>query len=193
MKDGKLLSLRMVAYLGVLAAMGIVLAALRPVNLWDVRVSFTFVPIAAGAILFGALPAAILGAVIDVLGAILFPSGSFFPGFTLTAFLHGLIYGLLLYQEPGKTAPAAADVPEPQGFFRRHAELLRVVLAVLLYLVVCSLGLNTLWISILYGSPFLPSLLRRLVQAAVMGPVQIVIIGLMLPILNRLRPSLRLP
>ena len=163
----------MIAYLGVLAAMGIVLAALRPVNLWDVRVSFTFVPIAAAAMLFGPLPAAILGAVIDVLGAILFPSGSFFPGFTLTAFLHGAIYGLFLYEKPRRVPP-----------------LLRAVLAVAVYLLVCSLGLNTLWISILYGTPFLPSLLRRLIQAAVMGPVQVLVIGLLQPLLRRLRPTL---
>lgn len=186
----KLFGIRGIAYLGVLAAMGVVLAALRPVSLWDVRVSFTFVPIAVGAILFGPLPAGVLGALIDVLGAILFPSGTFFPGFTLTAFLHGLIYGLFLWQKPGETVPAPAEEGGLRGFLRRHRDLLRVICAVLVYLAVCSLGLNTLWISVLYGTPFLPSLLRRLVQAAVMGPVQILVLALLVPLLRRLRPRL---
>lgn len=173
------LNVRMLAYLGMLAAMGVVLAALRPVNLWNLRISFTFVPIALAAILFGPLPAALLGALIDVLGALLFPSGVFFPGYTLTAMVQGLIYGLFLYADPGETSEADT-----------RRELLRVIGAVLVYTLVCSLGLNTLWISITSGSPFLPLLSTRLVQAAVMTPVQIVVIGLLRPVLRRLRGKL---
>ena len=55
---------------------------------------------------------------------------------------------------------------------------------------VCSLGLNTLWISITSGSPFLPLLSTRLVQAAVMTPVQLVVIGILVPTLRRLRGKL---
>lgn len=188
----KRLNVRMLAYLGLLAAMGVVLAALRPVNLWNLRISFTFIPIAVAAILFGPLPAALLGALIDVLGALLFPSGVFFPGYTLTAFVHGLIYGLFLYQKRRKAAPPT--LPEVEGalrrFLRKSDDPLRILAAVLLYLIVCSLGLNTLWISITSGSPYLPLLSTRLVQAAVMTPVQIVVIGLLLPTLRRLRGKL---
>ena len=171
----------MLAYLGMLAAMGVVLAALRPVNLWNLRISFTFLPIAVAAILFGPTSAALLGALIDVLGALLFPSGVFFPGYTLTAMVQGLIYGLFLYERPdGDREPAP------------RRELLRVIGAVLVYTLVCSLGLNTLWISVTSGSPFLPLLSTRLLQAAVMTPVQLAVIVLLRPVLVRLRGKLKL-
>lgn len=175
----KRLNVRMLAYLGLLAAMGVVLAALRPVNLWNLRISFTFIPIAVAAMLFGPMPAALLGALIDVLGALLFPSGVFFPGYTLTAIVQGLIYGLFLSEQPGETREAST-----------RRDVLRVIGAVLVYTLVCSLGLNTLWISITSGSPYLPLLSTRLVQAAVMTPVQLVVIGLLLPTLRRLRGKL---
>lgn len=174
------MNVRMLAYLGLLAAMGVVLATtLRLVNLWNFRISFTFIPVAVAAILFGPTPAALLGALIDVLGALLAPSGVFFPGYTLTAMVQGLIYGLFLYEQPGETREAST-----------RRDLLRVIGAVLVYTLVCSLGLNTLWISITSGSPFLPLLSTRLVQAAVMTPVQLVVIGILVPTLRRLRGKL---
>ena len=38
---------------------------------------------------------------------------------------------------------------------------------------ILSLFLNTLWISVLYGSPYVPLLGTRLIQCAIMIPVQI--------------------
>lgn len=187
----KHISVRSIAYLGVLAAMGVVLAALRPVNLWDVRVSFTFVPVAAAAILFGPLSAAVVGALIDVLGAILFPTGSFFPGFTLTAAVQGAIFGLLLYQRrrdadgsDGTDGGWAASASP----FRRPGTWLRPLAAALLSALVCTLALNTLWISVLNGVPFVPLLLRRLIQAAVMAPVQFAVLLFLRPALLRAFP-----
>lgn len=174
------MNVRMLAYLGLLAAMGVVLATtLRLVNLWNFRISFTFIPVAVAAILFGPTPAALLGALIDVLGALLAPSGVFFPGYTLTAMVQGLIYGLFLYEQPGEEREPCT-----------RQDVLRVVGAVLVYTLVCSLGLNTLWISITSGSPFLPLLSTRLVQAAVMTPLQLAVIGLLVPTLRRLRGKL---
>lgn len=174
------MNVRMLAYLGLLAAMGVVLATtLRLVNLWNFRISFTFIPVAVAAILFGPTPAALLGALIDVLGALLAPSGVFSPGYTLTAMVQGLIYGLFLYEQPGEEREPCT-----------RQDVLRVVGAVLVYTLVCSLGLNTLWISITSGSPFLPLLSTRLVQAAVMTPLQLAVIGLLVPTLRRLRGKL---
>lgn len=184
----KHISVRSIAYLGVLAAMGVVLAALRPVNLWDVRVSFTFVPVAAAAILFGPLSAAVVGALIDVLGAILFPTGSFFPGFTLTAAVQGAIFGLLLYQRRRDADGTDSGRAASASPFRRPGTWLRPLAAALLSALVCTLALNTLWISVLNGVPFVPLLLRRLIQAAVMAPVQFAVLLFLRPALLRAFP-----
>ena len=123
-------------------------------------------PVVIAAILLGPLYAGIVGALADFLGAILFPIGTYFPGFTLTAFLMGLCYGLFLY---------------------RSQSFPRIFGAVAVHQLVLSLLLNTLWISLLYGSPFVPLLVSRLPQCAILAAVQLVVI----PLIARLLPRIR--
>ncbi len=138
----------MIVYIGVLTAMEIVLNRFLSINAWNLKIGFSFVPVAIAGMLFGLLPAAIVAALGDFVGALVFPIGPYFPGFTFTAFLTGAVFGFFL---KGKTS-----VPR--------------VLAIL------SLLLNSLWISVLYGSPYLPLLSTRIVQCAVLIPVEIILI-----------------
>lgn len=142
---------RMVAYLGVLTAAEIVLSRFLSINAWNLKIGFSFVPVMIAAILFGPLPAGIVAAMGDFLGAVLFPIGPYFPGFTFTAFLTGLVFGFFLHE---KQTP------------------MRILAAVAINQLVLSLLLNSFWISILYGSPFIPLLTTRLFQCAVLAPVQ---------------------
>ncbi len=144
------------AIMGLLIAAEIVLSRFFSINAWNIRIGFGFVPVAFAGILLGALPAGIVAAAADVLGALLFPTGPFFPGFTLTAFLTGVVLGAFLYEK--QTYP-------------------RIVCAVLLNQLLLSWLLNSLWISILYDSPYLPLLGTRLIQIAILVPVQIIVIG----------------
>lgn len=90
---------------------------------------------------------------------LLFPTGgSFFPGFTLTAFLTGVVYGVFLYNKP-KTWP-------------------RIIGAVLIVCLVINLGLDTLWLSILMGKGYIALLPTRIMKAVLMIPVQTFIIGI---------------
>ncbi len=146
--------IRTVVYLGVLTALEIVLSRFLSISAWNMKIGFSFVPIAAAAILFGALPAGIVAALGDFLGAVLFPIGPYFPGFTLTAFLTGVVWGLFLHKEQ---------------------TTLRILAAVAINQLALSLLLNTLWISVLYGTPFVPLLGTRAVQCAILGPVQFIV------------------
>ena len=82
--------------MGLLIALEIVLSRFLSINAWNIRIGFSFVPIAAAGMLLGPIPAGIVAAAADILGATLFPSGPFFPGFTLTAFLTGTLLGVFL-------------------------------------------------------------------------------------------------
>ncbi|MEM5781163.1 MAG: folate family ECF transporter S component, partial [Lawsonibacter sp.] len=63
--------------------------------------------------------------------------------------------------------------------FGRRQTAVRILSAITVNQIVYSLLLNTLWISILYSSPFIPLLATRVLQCAVLGPVQfITILGL---------------
>ena len=65
----------------------------------NVKISPSFIPIALAGAMFGPLPAAIVGALGDILSFILVPTGgSYFPGFTISGFITGFIYGCALYK-----------------------------------------------------------------------------------------------
>ncbi len=161
----KKLKTRELTTMAVLAALEIVLSRFLSINAWNTRIGFSFVPIVTAAILLGPVPAAIVAAVADVIGAVLFPTGAFFPGFTLTALLSGAVYGLFLHKDQ---------------------KLIKVVMAVAVHQLVLSLLLNTLWISVLYGSPYGPLLVTRLFQTALIAAVQLVCIPVLAGICKRI-------
>lgn len=151
----KKLNTRMITTIAVLIALEVILSRFLSINIWSNKIGFAFVPCALCAVLLGVGPTVILELVADLLGATLFPSGAFFPGFTLTAGLRGLTYGLLLgkSQTPG-----------------------RIMAVVLINNLLLGLVLNSLWISILYGSPIEALIVARLVQCLILIPVEFVVI-----------------
>ncbi len=156
-------NIRDIAIIAVLIAANIVLARLLSVQMWNMKFSFSFLTVAIGAALYGVWGGAVVGGLSDFLGAILFPAGTYFPGFTLTAVIVGIVFGL---------------------FFKKKFSFLRISLAVIITQICCTLLLNSLWVSILYGSPFLPTLTTRLLQAGIMTVVQIVSMFLLFDKLN---------
>lgn len=163
----RMFTVKEMVLISALVAMEIVLSRFLSFNVWNMKIGLAFAPIVVAAILLGPWKAAITAGIADLVGALLFPSGTFFPGFTLTAALIGLVYGIFLYKK--QTLP-------------------RILMAVGINQLIFSLLLNSLWISILYGAPYVPLLVTRLSQVAILVPVQIIIISLLartLPILQR--------
>lgn len=144
---------RVIVVSGLLVALHIVLSRFLSINAWNIKIGFAFVPVFVAAWLYGPVPAALVGGLGDFLGAVLFPIGPYFPGFTLSCALTGVIFGILLHKE--QTLP-------------------RIVGAVVLNQFGVSLLLTTLWISILYGSPYEVLLATRVVQAALLSAVELV-------------------
>ena len=151
-------STRMLTTLALLTAIEIVLSRFLSISMWNIKIGFSFVPVVAAAILYGPLAAGIVGALADFVGALLFPIGAYFPGFTLTAFLMGAVFGLFLKKE--QNLPRAAAAAGINQF-------------------ILGLFLNTFWISLLYGSPYLPLLSTRVMQSALLTAVQVVVIPLL--------------
>lgn len=150
----KKLSIQKIAILGALVALNIVLARFLSIQAWNIRIGFTFLTVVCAAILYGPIEAAIVGGLGDFLGAVLFPSGPFFPGFTLTAVLTGLIHGFLLHKK--------VTIP-------------RVLLSFAIVQFLLGMILNTFWISLLYGKGFLALLPTRVAQAILLFLVQSVL------------------
>ena len=138
---------------GLLIALQVVLSRFLSINLQFLKIGFSFIPIMFAGYLYGASGGVIVALVSDLVGALLFPSGAFFPGFTATAALSGLIYGIS-FSGKISTAKIAVGITSEQ--------------------VICGLLLNTWWLSIMYGSSFKALLLTRVWQIVVMIFVEIV-------------------
>ena len=162
-KSRKIISIQSIVVMATLVAMEIVLSRMLSYSVWDMKIGFAFLPVVIAAIVLGPVRAAIVAALADFLGAILFPIGAYFPGFTLTAALVGILYGLFLHKD--------------QPFWK-------ILISVSIHQLILSLLMNTYWISVLYDSPFTALLVTRLLQCAVMIPVELLVIGLMVKTLG---------
>ena len=139
-----------------LVALDVVLTRLLAINTPLMKIGLGFAAVALCAVLYGPWWAALTAALGDIVGALLFPTGAFFPGFTLTAACTGLIFGLCLY--------------------RRDKSLLWPIAAAALNVVLVSYLANTAMISWISGSPYTTLLKARAVQLAVMLPVQLAVL-----------------
>lgn len=112
---------------GILCALEIVLSRVAAINVFPwLKISFGFIPIAICAILTGPAWTVMMAVVCDIIGATLFPTGTFYWGFTLVAAVDGLIYGLFLYKQ------------------KNH--LLRCLLCTLTVTIICNIVLNTIFL-----------------------------------------------
>ena len=147
----------------VLLAMQIVLSRFLSVKTPILKISFAFIPTCICAIWLGAKWTVLMNVLSDIIGATLFPVGAFFIGYTISAAITGLIYGLLLYK---KDDNSYTDVQF----------LVRLIISVLLVTGISNIGLNTLWISITTGKAYIVLLGARIVKELIMIPIQIVVV-----------------
>ena len=123
----------------------------------NINVTFFFLPIAIGAMYLGALPAAAVGAVADILGCLIMPTGPYFPGFTLNAAITGIIYGI---------------------FFKgQKPKMWKVIASRLVLMVVVDLILTPLWLHILYSTPLVWAFwVQRFIKCAIICPIEVILI-----------------
>ena len=126
----------------------------------SLRISFSFIPVVIAARRFGVLGSVLVYGLGDLIGAFLFPTtGGYLPGFTVTAAVSGLIFGLFLQKKGGPV---------------------RIVLSVVMSQVLCTLLMNSLWLHYYYGMQLAPLIASRAVQCLVVGAVEIVFMILFL-------------
>lgn len=131
--------------------------------------SVDFIAIAIAGMFFGPVPAALVGFCSDILATLLIPHvGSFFPGFTLSAILIGILYGVILY--------------------KKKFSYLRIILAKIFEIVLIGLLLNSLWISLMQHIPYWAMVISRAgVKLSISLPVEAAIITLILFSINTLK------
>lgn len=123
----------------------------------DLRIGIGFVLNASIGMLFGPTVGIMAGFSTDVLGYLVNSGGgAYFPGYTLTAMLAGLIYGLWLYpRKPGRLRSLGAKT------------------CVNLF---CNIGLNTIWASMTGGKALMVLLPARALKNLILLPFEIVLL-----------------
>ena len=139
-----------------LIAADVVLTRLLALNTPVMKIGLGFAAAALSALLYGPWWAALTAGLGDLLGSLLFPTGAYFPGFTLTAACTGLIFGFCLYKKP------------PRWQYPAMAALLNTLLV--------SYLANTAMICFITGNAWTAMLAARAVQLTVMFPTQLLVL-----------------
>lgn len=169
------LSTQKLVLLALLVALNVVLGRFSIQLVPEVRLSVLgFLPIALGGMLMGPGCGAMVGALGDVVNYLLFTHayGGYFPGYTLTAALSGTWYGYVLH--------------------KRNITWGRAALAIAPVILLGEIGLNSLWVYVLYSKTFWVKLPMRLITNLVECPVKILLLMGMNKLLVRIPAAKRM-
>ena len=143
--------------MAVMIAARIVLSFIPSLNFGNlVEIGLGFVGTALSGILFGPFFALLVSTVTDLITFFISGSGFFFPGFTLSAALGGWIYGWVLWRKP--------------------ISWKRVFVAVLLVTLIINLGMNSVWIRMMYGRAWAAFMPMRIVKNLISLPINTIIL-----------------
>ena len=167
---GSAFSTRDIALAGLFAALYIALSFFNIRLSPMIEIRFPFLVLAAAGMYGGPLFAVAVAVVSDVASTLL-TGGAFFFGFTFSYSLMACLFGLLYYRQrlsvPRALAGAAVEW-------------------------CISLSLHTLWLSLMYGTPYRALFITRLAKCSVMFFVNAVLLHLVLHAFRRIFTALHL-
>ena len=126
-------------------------------------ISFSFIPMMLAGIYLGPKYAATIAGLGDLIGAILFPFGAYFPGFTISSALIGFIYGIFLYKKPEESR-------------KDFKFIIQLIISSILVLIGIKILLESVFLNVLYGKAYVAVIASRLVTQVIMIPVQVITI-----------------
>ena len=162
-------NVRILCACGILAALFVVLYAVKLPLSPNLRITFTFIPLAIAGWLFGPIPAALVGLVGDVIGCMLFPMGAYFPGFTLSTMLTGFIFGIFLFE---------TDITASKS-------IILIIMSKLCISLFINIFMNSLWLTIITKSGYYFHLVDHSVKNVIAFPFECILLWLILGILSR--------
>lgn len=126
---------------GLYIAITIILSRFFSITFWNQRIGFAFIPILVSAIRLGPFGSFSVALLADLIGASLFPLGPINLGITFDTSLVGFLYGIFFFH----------GINQKKLFF---------------FLLISQVGvyffLQTLWLSQIFGQPYLVTLGSRI-------------------------------
>lgn len=147
------------AVCGMLLALRIVIGYFSNLTLAispDIKIGFSFLPVAIAGILCGPVASALIGALGDVFCFLLAPMGAYFPGWTLNGLLVGLLYGIFLFES-------------------KHFTMSLVICEVVAGVFV-EITLGSLWLYIQFSKAFWITAGARGIKTLIAIPIEIAVI-----------------
>ena len=148
-----------------LIALGIILGQWSIQITETMKIGISFIATQMTATLFGPVVGGIMGGVADILKFMIKPTGPFLIGYTLSAILGPMIYGVMLYKKP--------------------ITLWRILLSKTVVAIFINLLLGTYWSYLYFGAAFLASLPTKLIQQVIQVPIQSIIFYLVMKTLQK--------
>ncbi|MBP3568581.1 MAG: folate family ECF transporter S component [Lachnospiraceae bacterium] len=156
----------------------------------DIKIGFSGLPNRLVDFMFGPVVGVIFGGVMDVLKFLIKPDGGFFFGYTLTAMVGGLIYGIFYYRLQIKQ-PLNSDAKGSKLvllWIKTNAlSILLILIANILVKVICNIGLNSLWSSMMSGKAWLAVLPGRVLKNVIQIPTDTVLHFVLLKLFCQLK------
>lgn len=159
---------RHLAVMAVVMALRIALSLIPALNIANlVQWGFGFIGTGIAASLFGPVYMVLFAVLYDLLDSLIIQASTvFFPGFTVSAGLAGLIYAVFLW--------------------RKKPTLKRIGLATFLVSLFINIGLNTIWLKIMYVEAWRGLIIPRIVKNAISFPLNTAVLYFILNL-----PSIR--
>ena len=147
-----------------ITVLGVFLAAELVLNRFTIgnqfiKLGFGFIVVALVSTWYGPWWSAMVAAIADIVGTTI-SGGVYFPGFTLSAILGAIIYGLF--------------------FYNQKTSWLTVTIAQLIIAITVNTLLNTFGLTVMYKTPFWALVSTRIVKEIIVTPIQIIILYLIL-------------
>lgn len=151
----KLFLPRVLTSVAVLVALNIILTKFLSITLVYVRITFNFLPIALGSILYGPAVGGIAALFADILGVVIVGEPLFW-GYSVSALLYGVTYGIFLY--------------------KHEKNYKNISVCVILQTIFIDILLGALWARIFFGKPYFIALIGRAADGIPMAVVKIYMI-----------------
>ncbi len=156
-----------------LIALNVIMERFLSYNVWNMSIGFSFITVGFAAAFLGAPYAVAVAGFGDIIGALLFPFGSYFIGFTLSNMLAGLVTGI---------------------FLQKRTNIFKISASVAINKAVVTLLLNSIFIAILYrnGLDALPAvMITRIPTAVGTLVVEIIVLTLLFADKSHIKKMLR--
>jgi ECF transporter S component (folate family) len=184
-------SLRTIVICGLMAALAIVLSSTTSFYITnEIKIGFSGLPNRLVDFMFGPVVGCFFGGLMDIVKFFIKPDGAFFPGYTLTAMVGGLIYGMFYYRLKIKQPQLTDETGWPKvkaWIFANISSILLIFIANVLVKFICNMGLNTLWSSMFTGKAWIALLSTRIIKNLIQIPVDTVLHFVLLKLFCQLK------